>query len=188
LGIRSGYLCLYEMPMKSVGIEELPTWSRLILAVTDQKRLELESGGRRFLSQQLLQAGILPSERRYDMLVMPLYFQEHQLGFVLFEVGPRDGRVYEALQGQLSSALQGAILLEARKRVEEELKQHRDRLEEIIKQRTNELIAVNEELQQEIADRTQVEKALTEERNLLRTLLEREIAERKQAEETLNSL
>jgi GAF domain-containing protein len=45
-------------------------------------------------------------------VVEPLYFQENQLGFVLLEVGPHEGSVYELLRGQISSVLQGASLIE----------------------------------------------------------------------------
>ena len=46
------------------------------------------------------------------MVVEPLYFREDHLGLVLFEVGPREGMVYEVLRGQLSSALKGALLVQ----------------------------------------------------------------------------
>jgi hypothetical protein len=56
--------------------------------------------------------GVLPQERQYSLVVEPLSFQENQLGFVLLEVGPREGAVYEVLRRQISSALQGALLTE----------------------------------------------------------------------------
>jgi PAS domain S-box-containing protein len=46
------------------------------------------------------------------MVVESLYFQEHQIGFVLFEMGPREGKIYDVLRGEISSALQGAILVQ----------------------------------------------------------------------------
>jgi len=51
-----------------------------------------------------------PQERRYSYVVNPLYFREHQIGFVLFEIGPRDGDVYDVLRGEIASALQGSLL------------------------------------------------------------------------------
>ncbi|MBE2220589.1 MAG: AraC family transcriptional regulator, partial [Anaerolineae bacterium] len=42
--------------------------------------------------------------------VEPLFFQEEPLGIVVFEVGPRDGDIYEVLRGHISSALKGALL------------------------------------------------------------------------------
>jgi PAS domain S-box-containing protein len=45
------------------------------------------------------------------MMVIPLYFQENQLGFVLFEAELQEGLIYEVLRGEISSALQGALLV-----------------------------------------------------------------------------
>jgi|GEM_PF-1418280 len=58
-----------------------------------------------------------------------------------------------------------------RKRVETELRQHREQLEELVKERTSELTAANERLSREIAGRKQVEKALQNNVNFLETVL-----------------
>jgi ABC-type sugar transport system substrate-binding protein/GAF domain-containing protein len=123
LGMPGAYLSLYEDPEK-------PTeWSRLVLAYDERGRVELESEGRRFPSRRLLPEGMWP-QRQYSFVAEPLYFQENQLGFALFEVGPREGTVYEALRGQIGSALKGALLLQERKRAEETLAQERKLAEE----------------------------------------------------------
>ena len=41
-----------------------------------------------------------------------LFFRHRQHGFALFELGPHLAMIYEVLRGQLSSALQGAQLLD----------------------------------------------------------------------------
>jgi DNA-binding LacI/PurR family transcriptional regulator/putative methionine-R-sulfoxide reductase with GAF domain len=105
LQIPSCYLSLYEDPKSPAQ------WSRLILAYDMEGKVELGPDGRRFPSTQLVPKGLFPSQRRYTFLVEPLYFQENQLGFLLFEVGPREGSVYEVLRGQISSVLQGASLI-----------------------------------------------------------------------------
>jgi len=105
LGISGAYLSLYEDPTNP------GQWSRLILAYNEQGRLDLGKGGLRFPSRQLVPEGMLPLERVYNLVVEPLYFREHQIGFVLFEPGPRESEVYETLRAQLSSALQGALLI-----------------------------------------------------------------------------
>ena len=46
------------------------------------------------------------------MVAESLYFQQNQIGLALFEVGPREESVYEALRVQLSSALEGVLLLQ----------------------------------------------------------------------------
>jgi DNA-binding LacI/PurR family transcriptional regulator/anti-anti-sigma regulatory factor len=128
LGIPSCYLSLYgKQGPKAKN-------ARLILAYDQQGRVSWDNGERLFPTRQFIPADLLADDRQYSMVVMPLYFREQQLGFGVFEVGPTDGEVYVALQGQVSSALQGAMLLDAlenayadvEKRIEErtaELKQ-----------------------------------------------------------------
>ena len=108
LGIPSVFLALYE-PGMEVGA---PKQARLVLAYTDNERAALEPGGRLFSSRQLVPPELLPRQRRYSLVAEPLYFQEKPLGYVVFEIGPYDGNVYELLRNNLSSALQGASLFQ----------------------------------------------------------------------------
>ena len=63
-----------------------------------------------------------------------------------------------------------------RERAEEDLKRHKDHLEEIVAERTIELSVINRELQGEIAERKQIEKSLKESEELYRALAERSFA------------
>src|SRR5919109_4666718 len=54
----------------------------------------------------------MKKNRRYSLVVEPLYFQDKSLGYVVFEIGPHDGNTYELLRNNLSSALQGAMLFQ----------------------------------------------------------------------------
>jgi PAS domain S-box-containing protein len=104
LGIPACYLSLYE------DLKSPADWSRLMLAYDERGRVELETGGRRFPSRQLVPDDILPQGRRYNLVVEPLYFRETQLGFVLFEADPRENVIYDALRAQISSALKNILL------------------------------------------------------------------------------
>ena len=108
-GIPGCYLALYEEPYQYP--QSAPEWSRLILAYNRQGRIALEPEGVRFRSRELLPRGIYPEGEPFSFIVEPLYFQKDQLGFVLFEVGPRDGNFYDSLRRDISSALQGALLV-----------------------------------------------------------------------------
>ncbi len=109
LGIASCYLVLYENPSGRSAQSLSP--SRLILAYTEAGRVELDPGGCHFATCQLVPEGLWPN-RRYSFVVEPLYFREEQIGFVLIEIGPQDGTVYEVLRAQISSALKGALLFQ----------------------------------------------------------------------------
>ena len=108
LGIPSVYLVTYEQPTDA----EVPEYARLRLAYTDRQRVEVEQGGSRFLTRQIIPGEFLPRDRRYSLVVEPLYFQDSSLGYVVFEIGPHDGNIYELLRNSLGSALQGAMLFQ----------------------------------------------------------------------------
>lgn len=122
LGIRAAYLVLYE------GSGEPPAKSRLVLAY-DAERPEQDAGPDRLIDTEcLIPKDALPA-RRTTLALMPLYFEELQIGAALFELGSENGVIYEALREVLSAALKGARLrgelaLEAAQREKAE----RDRL------------------------------------------------------------
>ncbi len=110
LGIPSSYLALYEDSTTPTG------WARLVLAYHEGGHLPLEASGQRFSSLDLIPDNVRPPNRPTSYVAQPLYFQEDQIGFALFETGPIDGHIYEELRWGISSALQGARLVQ---RVEE---------------------------------------------------------------------
>lgn len=118
LGIPACYLSLYEDPRPYEYPQPAPEWSRLVLAYSQVdstgpvERIELEPGGRRFRSQELIPEGMWPRGRRYSLMVEPLHYREQQLGFVIFEIGPREGTIYETLRRDISSALHRVLLVQ----------------------------------------------------------------------------
>jgi signal transduction histidine kinase/DNA-binding LacI/PurR family transcriptional regulator len=172
LGIPSCYLSLYENP-------QVPTENaRLILTYDHTGQIEQESGKAPFPSSQLVPHGLLANKKRYTMVVTSLYFEENQLGFALFEMGPSDGATYDTLRGQVSSALQGALLLQERQLAEEALAQAYAKVEEQVEARTH-------ELQQEIAERTRAEEELQRYRERLEELVEERTQELEKAQAEL---
>ncbi|MBN1451239.1 MAG: substrate-binding domain-containing protein [Anaerolineales bacterium] len=108
LGIPSAYLVTYEQTTDA----EVPKHARLRLAYIDQQRADIEPGGLRFPTYHVIPQDFLPQSHRYSLVVEPLYFQDKSLGYVVFEIGPHDGNIYELLRNNLSSALQGAMLFQ----------------------------------------------------------------------------
>lgn len=108
LEIPSVYLVTYEQATDA----EVPEYARLRLAYSDNERVKIEQNGLRFATHQIIPTEFLPKDRRYSLVVEPLYFQDKSLGYIVFEIGPQDGNIYELLRNNLSSALQGALLFQ----------------------------------------------------------------------------
>jgi signal transduction histidine kinase/DNA-binding LacI/PurR family transcriptional regulator/AraC-like DNA-binding protein/ActR/RegA family two-component response regulator len=106
LGIESCYVALYD------GVNRPAEWARVILACNEGQKLTLR-GKKRFPIAQLLPADLWGEQRR-TLVLEALEFQREEIGFVLFEVGPHDGAVYEALRSQLGSSIKGAVLFDER--------------------------------------------------------------------------
>ena len=158
LDISFGYLCLYDDQVATNGLEKIPPWSRLIFAFTQGEKLNLEPEGVRFPTAQFLPDEVLPRDQRHDMVVLSLRFQNHYLGYAVFEMGDHDGFVYDALQIQISSAIQGASLIQ-------QLSEAQSELELWVEERT-------EELQKEIVERSRVEETLRKNEQRYQALFE----------------
>jgi len=102
LNIRSAYLSTFEG-----GIER----ARLMLAYDVNGRGVERHRGESFAANQLVPSDVLVDDVRQTFIVEPLFFESEQLGFVLFEMGPSDGVVYETLRDQIGSALKAALLV-----------------------------------------------------------------------------
>ena len=123
VGIRSCYLALYERSTEHTGS------ARLMMAYSEDGRVELEPEGRLFPAPDLLPVELWPAQQRFDLMVKDLYFQKEQIGFVLFDTGTREGSTYDVLSGQIGSALKETLLFSERGFAEEVLRQRLAELE-----------------------------------------------------------
>jgi signal transduction histidine kinase/DNA-binding LacI/PurR family transcriptional regulator len=114
MGFSTFYLSLYENPQAT--IEQ----ARLILAYYHQNRLDIPSEGLLFELPDLAPTGWLDTKEVYALILIPLYFETNQLGFILLKRVPffMNGIVYTSLQIQLSSALWGTLLFQKQKQTE----------------------------------------------------------------------
>ncbi len=99
LGVPACYLSLYEDVQQPAGA------ARLVLAYGRNGRSALPQDGRRFAAKKLIPDDLRDPEQPASLVVLPLFHREEQMGFVVFEVGPNYGGLYEALREQISSAL-----------------------------------------------------------------------------------
>lgn len=117
LGVPACYLALYENP------ENLAGNARLILAYNRQRRVQIGPEGIIFPAKQLIPPEVRSPVQPEAHVILPIFHQEEQLGFVVFEIGPLNGSLYEALREQISSALKRIELhqnvVKARQQAEE---------------------------------------------------------------------
>ncbi|MES1208791.1 MAG: SpoIIE family protein phosphatase [Pseudomonadota bacterium] len=66
--------------------------------------------GTKLAAADLVAAVLRPLGRRASLVVAPLSFHERAFGYLVMEIGPREGVVYASLAEQVSSALEGARL------------------------------------------------------------------------------
>ena len=99
-------------------------------------------------------------------------------GAVEWEATGVDGRIYHMFHFPFADsdgaelALEMGVDITERQRAEAELRRHREHLEELVKQRTQEVEARNSRLAAEISERMQVEEALRDRESQLQTLNE----------------
>ena len=105
LGIGSCYLALFDDPNDTLT-------AHLVLAHDSKRPIATDILRQSFHTSYLLPSGLFPTDRRVSFIVEPLFFRQHRLGYALFEMGPRQGIIYEALRDQISAALKGAMLVQ----------------------------------------------------------------------------
>ncbi len=119
LGIRSCYLVLFEGKKQQN--------SRLVLGFNEHGRKD-EAGSIIFPSHIFLPNRILPHDRRFTMLVGALNFSKPQLGFIVFEIGPRETKIYLELRRIISSTMQVNLFLKKIREQAERLRVQKENL------------------------------------------------------------
>ncbi len=130
-GIYYCFLALYENSKEPAG------WSRLILGFNEQGQIPLRPEGLRFPTRQIIPAELHLEDKPRSLGVFPLYFGVEQLGFIVFNVTPVAGFIYETLRGIISSAIKGGLLVDKLTEKEQQLNE-----------RTVALKSVNSQLEQ----------------------------------------
>ena len=93
------------IPSCFVALEDPEGGYRGAIEVSE-RGLSLDIEGR-FSSERLVPESLLASNRRATWLLEPLVVQQRRLGYVMFETGALEGRVYVCLRDQLSAAIAG---------------------------------------------------------------------------------
>lgn len=103
LGLESCHIALFER-------ETLGDTAELVLAWRAGAP-HAAPAVRRIPSGTLVPATTRFAERPSNLIIEPLHFEQEQLGYAVFEMGPHEGTVYEILREQTSSAIKRARLV-----------------------------------------------------------------------------
>ena len=180
LGIPGCHISVYETvdvfdePDPPPATDEPLGRSRLVFAYEDGRQ-RTDTGPTVPFQSALLTPYEIDRPAPYSIVAASLYTVDGQLGFILFEVGPRAGWVYEAMQRQVSGALSGMLLLQRERRAvaaradsSRRLELAHAELERRVRERTAELALANRILTDQIAERELAERRQADLENQLR--------------------
>ncbi|MBN1699024.1 MAG: EAL domain-containing protein [Spirochaetales bacterium] len=148
LGIERCCLSLYDRQHTDTH------YAKLFFAYNQERLLDSkENGSGRFVSNQLAPDSIDLFDGNNNFILLPLYFKNTHLGFVLFTIGPMNGMLYQSLSMQISGTLEGAHLFE-------KVENQAGKLMEEIENRIYDLDDANRQLKEEIAEKVKVQQEL----------------------------
>lgn len=104
LGVLTCYLVLYENSNKPLDK------ARLLLAYTNGISSTLPENGMAFSTMKLLPDLFWDKTTRFENVVLSLFSQNEQIGYVLFGICEIKNSFYETLRNELSISLKGAML------------------------------------------------------------------------------
>lgn len=114
IGIPGIYLVLYNDCKYTPENKMIPERSRLVLAMSDKKRINLPENGVEFETSDILPDKYLPSGDSPSLVVFSLHFQDAFIGYIVFQSSKVNPAFYHSLRDQISSSLYGAILVTER--------------------------------------------------------------------------
>jgi DNA-binding LacI/PurR family transcriptional regulator/signal transduction histidine kinase len=129
-GIKQGYFCLYDKPVKNIfGQEfEVPKTTRLMMGYNEEGLVKY----REYETKEMLPDDLMSQENRNELLFLQLFngndhFGYIALSFISFDLNPDDDSIYESIRENISIVLKTQMLFKERKEVEDQL--HRAILE-----------------------------------------------------------
>ncbi|MBN2544298.1 MAG: response regulator [Spirochaetes bacterium] len=126
LEIKDCYLALYADP------SSYKNKSKLIFALENNKRLKINESGIIFKSIEILPKKFLINKKRLNFVIKPIYFRNNQIGYIIFDYNKFNINVFEALTTQISAAIQGTIILNDRKKFEDNLRKSEEKFRNMV--------------------------------------------------------
>jgi DNA-binding LacI/PurR family transcriptional regulator len=118
--IQELYIVLYPNRIKYQFPEPLPEKSELTFAIRNGTRVLLGEDDKFFRTEDILPHIILSQITSREKIVLPLYANGHNLGYVVFVDAPNDRHLYPGVRDAISNSLQGAFLMGEMEKAEKE--------------------------------------------------------------------
>jgi len=120
--------------------------SKLIFAYENNKRLKISESGIIFKSIEILPEKFIINKERINLLIKPIYFRNNQIGYIIFNYNKFNVNIFEALTTQLSAAIQGEIILNDRKKIEDNLRDSEEKFRNMVETSSDWIWQINTDL------------------------------------------
>jgi DNA-binding LacI/PurR family transcriptional regulator len=127
LGIPSAFVSLFRT------VDNQEAGSTVFLDYAEGSGGEAAASVKEHTAHALPPSTFFPARRRYAYSVHPLCFKHLRFGYIMFEVGPETGLVYDTLQVQIASALMGSESLREQTRIKSKLEKKTDTIQELVR-------------------------------------------------------
>lgn len=126
LKFASSYICTYESGIHHVRDEEWEIPDHIyIKAYHDNTNTCLYGGkGKQLAFEDIFSPQFMPQDRRFDMIVTPLYSREKQYGLMLTESGLQDSRYASQMASQVSVTLEVMEIIDKQTQLKQELERN----------------------------------------------------------------
>ncbi|MBN1409225.1 MAG: substrate-binding domain-containing protein [Spirochaetales bacterium] len=122
-----------------------PEWLEIKMANDTQNPDIAAAVNTRYRSDRLIPPSLFPN-RRFAIILKPIFFLENHYGLFFFEFGNNDWLMYETIWQHVCTVINSAVLFEARISAENELQFANDRLKEADRAKTAFFANVSHEL------------------------------------------
>lgn len=116
---------------------EMPTTVQRVASYSSMEMDPIVGDDLSIDAHEIIQKRNMPSDRRVDLILNPIFFLEDQMGFILCEFRIEDSYLYESLFNQMGCVLKFSYVLNAKIEAENQLRHALRRLEVYNEQLSN---------------------------------------------------
>ncbi|MDP4092021.1 MAG: GGDEF domain-containing protein [Bacillota bacterium] len=123
LGLESCYIFLYDYELTHIKGDEWvnPEFFNLVMGYDKSGIFDINKINTRICCSDVLNADLIPEDRRYTLFINPLFFLEEQIGVIICESNLNDYHIFDTLVVELSCAIKLSSLAKANEELENQL-------------------------------------------------------------------